>query len=97
MGCLFQGNISSLVGKYGKDAKNNLILLLRKKMIYVMGSDSHRSGININLGLEKLKCMVDDTYYNELINDNFDKIINNEVINKYEIKKVKWLFKERIK
>lgn len=97
MGCLFQGNISSLNDKYGKDAKNNLILLLKKKMIYVMGSDSHRYGENINSGLEKLKEIVDDSYYNELINDNFDKIINNEVINKHEIKKVNRLFKERIK
>lgn len=97
MGCLFQGNLGSLLGRYGKSSKNNLILFLKKKMIYVMGSDSHRNCVNIDLGLEKLKQIVDDRYYNELIYDNFDKIVNNETINKYEIKKVKWLFKERIK
>ena len=52
MGCLLQGNITSLNNKYGKKARKNLELLLKKNMIHVLGTDIHSSG---EIELEKCK------------------------------------------
>lgn len=41
-GVLFQGNISSLYGKYGQRAKETLEEMLRKNMIHFMASDIHK-------------------------------------------------------
>jgi len=94
MGCLLQGNITSLTNKYGKDAKENLELLLKKHMIHILGTDTHNSG---NIGLDScrtaLKKLVDDKMYDELMNDKFDKIINNEKVDAYTIISKKGFFK----
>ena len=94
MGCLLQGNITSLNNKYGKSAKKNLELLLSKHMIHVLGTDTHNSGnIDLNVCINKLKKIVDDKMYDELVNTNFDKIINNEKIEVYSIISKKGFFK----
>lgn len=41
-GALFQGNISSLYGKYGHNAKETLEEMLRRNMIHFMASDIHK-------------------------------------------------------
>lgn len=99
LGCLFQGNITSLIGKYGRDAKNNLELLLKKQMISVLGTDTHRDfDYGIDEALLKLEKLVDSNYYNDLVEDNFDKIINNKNVPKYKIKTTKTFFrKEKIR
>lgn len=82
MGCLFQGNITSLLNKYGENAKNKLELLLKNDMIHVMGSDTHRSGnIDLNKAIKIIESIVGVDKANEIINTNFDKIINNKKIN----------------
>lgn len=98
-GCLLQGNIPSLLGKYGKNAKHNLELLLKKKMIHVLGTDTHSNfGIDIDKCLKLLKSMVDEEMYLDLLERNFTKIINNEKIVSYEIIDYKhWFKKELIK
>ena len=100
MGCILQGNITSLNEKYGKNARLNLELLLKKQMIYVIGTDTHsKNNNNIKLCLEKLKKIVtNELIYEDLVNNNFDRIINNEEIPRYEIKNQKKIFhKEKIK
>lgn len=100
MGCLLQGNITSLNEKYGKNARLNLELLLKKHMIYVIGTDTHsKNNSNIKLCLEKLKKIVnDENIYEDLVNNNFERIVNNEEVPRYEIKSQKKLFyKEKIK
>lgn len=79
-GCLFQGNITSLIGRYGKTAKNTIKQLIKKNMISVFGSDCHSTNINIEDSLKELKKIVNNETFNRLICDNFDKIINDEVI-----------------
>jgi len=98
-GCLLQGNLPSLLGKYGKEAKDNLKLLLKKRMIHVLGTDTHlTSNIDIEKCLEILKQLVDKDIYLDLVERNFDRIINNEKIISYEIiDKKHWFKKEKIK
>ena len=94
-GCLLQGNITSLNNKYGKDAKDNLILLLKKHMIHVLGTDTHRNGkINLKEALDTLKKIVDVEIYKDLTYRNFDKIINDIDINTYEIVNTSNIFKK---
>lgn len=84
-GCLLQGNIGSLAGKYGKNAKKMLKNLLKRDMITVIGTDVHHSGSSIlNINVEKsLKKIVKDSQKIEaLIFGNAMKIIKNENINK---------------
>lgn len=100
MGCLLQGNITSLNNKYGNNARLNLELLLKKRMIYVMGTDTHSNhNSNIKECLKKLKKIInDDNIFEDLVNNNFERIINNEEVPTYEIRKQKKLFhKEKIK
>lgn len=80
-GCLFQGNITSLIGRYGNHSKKRLKEMIKKNMISVFGTDYHSSN-NINLSdpLKELKKLVSEETFNILINDNFDKIINDEEI-----------------
>lgn len=97
IGCLLQGNITSLLGKYGKNAKRNLTLLLKKQMIDVLGTDNHGHYINIEECLNKLSKIIDDDYKKEIIDNNFDKIINNEKITINKIIKTKHILGEKIK
>lgn len=94
MGCLLQGNITSLNNKYGKNAKKNLELLLKKYMIHVLGTDTHNNGnIQLDSCCKLLKKIVSNKMYSELMNDNFEKIINNKKVDAYTIISKKGLFK----
>lgn len=81
LGCLLQGNITSLSLKYGRNSKRKLKILLKNNMIYILGTDTHSNVLNISSCLKKLSKLVSLEEYNNLINNNFDKIINNEEIN----------------
>lgn len=97
-GCLLQGNITSLIDKYGKEARLNLELFIKKHMIHFLGTDTHSKCPNLSLCYEKLRGLTDDYMYHDLLENNFDKVVNNEKVNKYEIVKLKGFFnKERIK
>ncbi len=81
-GLLLQGNFTSLFGKYGKTAQKTLKLLLKKKWITFLGSDTHHD-VNFNSKkLEKklLRITKDKEYVKALMGENFDKVINNEDI-----------------
>ncbi len=43
MGCLFQGNLGSLAGRYGKEVQARASLLLRQGVYSCFGSDAHRA------------------------------------------------------
>ena len=98
MGCLLQGNITSLGKKYGKKAQKNLELLLRKNMIHVLGTDIHNSKIeNLDKLIDKLTKLVGVKQADALLNDNFTKIVNNKNVEIKKVKKVNKIFKEKIK
>lgn len=80
LGALLQGNYQSLLGKYGRNAKKVLTKLLKNKSISFLASDIHKSKQDYNLDKlnKKLKRIVkDDNYIKEILEDNFDKVINN--------------------
>ncbi len=82
MGVLLQGNYKSLFGKYGKDAKKSLKLFLENDWITFLGSDNHHEK---NYDLKKLKrklksIIKDDEKIEDLLSNNFDKVINDQEI-----------------
>lgn len=81
-GILLQGNYTSLFGKYGKNAKKTLKLLLKKKYISFLGSDTHKEFEYDIKKLKKklLKITKDEKYTEDILNNNFDKVIKNENI-----------------
>ena len=81
-GLLLQGNFTSLFGKYGRIAEKTLKIFLKNKWITFLGSDTHHD-VKWNCSkLEKklLRITKDREYVDDLMNNNFNKVINNEDI-----------------
>jgi protein-tyrosine phosphatase len=60
LGCLFQGNLGSFVGRYGKLVEKRAVILLETGLYSCLGSDSHPlPGLEemISGGLEKVRCL----------------------------------------
>ena len=97
-GVLFQGNISSLYGKYGLKAKTTLEEMLKKNMIHFMASDIHTenqtSYDRVSDAIKKVELLTRSTSIaNDLFINNAHKVINNEVIMPYTIYKKKYKLK----
>lgn len=82
MGVHLQGNFTSLFGKYGKKSEKTLKILLKKKQISFLGSDVHHEPQFDLKKLEKklIKITKDKEYVADLLNNNFDKVVNDEEI-----------------
>ena len=82
MGVLLQGNFTSLFGKYGKTSEKTLKYFLKKKWISFLGSDTHHSYDYDVRSLEKklYKITKDRQYIEDLLHNNFDKVILDEAI-----------------
>lgn len=80
MGVLLQGNYKSLFGVYGKDAKKTLKYFLQKGWITFLGSDCHHDDkFNVKKLKKKLKSILkSDSMVEDLLNNNFDKVIKDE-------------------
>ena len=83
-GVLFQCNIGSFFGQYGKDVQKLVMLLLKHKAISFIASDVHNEKNNCYAKIEKLKKILSRYLSNEEIEDilvnNALKVINNEEI-----------------
>lgn len=82
MGVHMQGNFTSLFGKYDKTSEKTLKYLLKKHYISFLGSDVHHQ---VNYSEKKLRKKLmritkDAEYVENLLNKNFDKVINKEEI-----------------
>ena len=78
-GLLLQGNFTSLFGKYGRKSEKTLKYMLKKEWITFLGSDTHHE---VRYDCKKLKKRLlritkDKDYVEDLMNNNFDRIINN--------------------
>lgn len=82
MGVLLQGNFTSLFGKYGKASEKALKYFLKNKWISFLGSDTHHSYEYDVRQLEKklYKITKDRQYIEDLLHNNFDKVILDEAI-----------------
>lgn len=83
MGALFQGDYESLFGKYGNKANKTLRKLLKHNLIHFLGSDMHRKESTLHTKEVKSvlkKIIKDDKKIEDILNNNFDKVIKNETI-----------------
>ena len=78
MGVLLQGNYESLYGKYGSAAKKTLKKLLKKGYISFLAGDIHHE-VNKDLKnlRKKLKRYLSSDDIENLLVNNFDKVVNN--------------------
>ena len=83
MGVLLQGNFTSLFNKYGRESKKLLTYYLKKHWITFLGSDTHNDIKRYNekkIRRKLLRITKDKDYVDDLLYNNFDKVINNEEI-----------------
>ncbi|MGG7141924.1 tyrosine-protein phosphatase [Clostridium nigeriense] len=77
-GFLFQLNIGSLMGDFGKEAKKTAEIFLKNKIYSFIGSDAHRDekrNPDMSKGAEILKKM--DNHYFNYLNDSGKELLNN--------------------
>ena len=80
-GFLFQLNIGSITGDFGKEVKKTAEIFLKNKIYSFFGSDAHRDekrNPNMSIGIEALKNM-DNDYFNYL-KASGERLLNNEEI-----------------
>ena len=81
-GFLFQLNIGSITGDFGKEVKKTAELFLKNKIYSFFGSDAHRNekrNPNMKLGVEALKSIYNG-YFNYLKNSGEELLDNKEII-----------------
>lgn len=96
-GVLFQSNYASIVGRYGKEAKETVKKLLTHNMIHFLGSDNHKPNTvyaEMPEILNKLEKLIGPNYLKTLSLDNPQKILNNENIEIDDPEKIRktWKF-----
>lgn len=81
MGVLFQSNYGSLFGMYGVYPKKMIKKLLKKDYIDFIAGDIHHSvSLDLNKLKKKLKRYISEERIEDLLNNNFDKVIKDEEI-----------------
>lgn len=81
-GALLQINVNSLIGHYGKPAKLIATKLLKNDMVQFIGSDAHSSATYnaMKESLLILKKLIGEEKYQELVEDNPRKVLNDEIV-----------------
>jgi Capsular polysaccharide biosynthesis protein len=89
-GVLFQCNLRSILGHYGKRAKEMIEELLKRNMIHILATDIHRMEEleGIKQSINKLKQQINTEKIEELMRINAKKILNNEDVVKTELKTI---------
>ncbi len=96
MGVLFQANLGSAIGMYGKDAQKTLELLLKNNMIHFLGSDAHRKNSvykHIPETIKRIEKIIGSEMTYQLTTANPNLILEDkkiEVDNPKEIKRGFW-------
>lgn len=80
MGCLFQLNAGSLLGKHGKFAKNNAQEMLQEGLYSAISSDAHDT-LRRKFRSNDVKPLIDEAIWTKLHQDMF-AIINDETVSK---------------
>ena len=79
IGVLFQCNIGSMVGEYGKEAKKVLKRMLKEDLVYMFGTDIHHDKKDYNFILDakkKIRKIVSEEKLQDLTINNAKKIID---------------------
>lgn len=81
-GAIFQSNIGSILGIYGRHAKKSVKKLLKNNYISFLASDIHYPNSKIFKGVDKatlkIKKIIGEEKFEELVFLNPRKVINNE-------------------
>ena len=78
IGVLFQCNIGSVIGNYGRTAKKIIKRMLKEDLIYMFGTDIHRDKGDYNFLSDAKKIIrkyTSDEKMNDLLVNNAKKII----------------------
>lgn len=78
IGVLFQCNIGSILGDYGKDAKKTIKKLLKEKLVTFIASDIHhgkKDYMFVEKVKDKIKKYLTDNEINDLFENNARKIL----------------------
>lgn len=82
-GVLFQTNYGSILGQYGKEIQKTAKLLIENNFIHFLGSDVHKTGHiyeDIDEIEKQLSKIISQEKIEELMNDNAEKVLNDEEI-----------------
>ena len=82
-GVLMQSNYGSIIGQYGKEAQKTIIKMLKRNMIHLLGSDTHRTGfIYGHFGRVEREFLkyISEEKFEELTTTNPMQIIENNPI-----------------
>lgn len=80
-GCLMQCNYGSILGNYGKQAKNTIKYLLKKNLVHFMATDCHKSGgiyLEVPKAVKKIEKIIGHEEARKITTLNQKKILNNE-------------------
>ncbi len=80
-GCLMQCNYGSILGIYGKQAKNTIKYLLKKNLVHFIASDCHKKGsiyVEVPKALKKIEKIIGTEKTYKITTLNQQKILNNE-------------------
>ena len=80
--CLLQINIDSLIGKYGRKAKKIAKFLLKNNLVSFVATDTHyvSDSKKLKKAYKKLKKIVGEDKYEDLVYNNPKKVIENRTI-----------------
>ena len=76
-----QCNYGSILGKYGKEAKNTIKYLLKNNLVHFIATDCHNSGgiyLEVPKALKKIEKIVGTKKAYQITTLNQRKILNNE-------------------
>lgn len=89
MGCLFQGNFSCIIGKYGEHTKKLFLYMLKNNYYHFLATDVHHETDILFLKFNKIKKMIikeiDEVRFQQLTYDNPLKVIRNESLENLDI------------
>jgi len=82
-GIYMQCNYASILGKYGKEAKKTLTVLLKHHLVQFMGSDAHRrlyTYPDIEKAKKKIINLVGEEYFESISNTNAELVLKNKEV-----------------
>ena len=94
-GVLLQANYGSIIGQYGKGAKNTVKKMFKHNMVHLLGADVHRPNsvyLNIQESIKEIEKIIGKDQLEIITNSNPEQIINNQQIEIEEPQKIKTNF-----
>lgn len=95
LGVLFQMNLTTMYGRYGQAAKKTAIKMLKRQMYHFVGTDVHSNtstALSIATPLKRVRDIVGDEVYNDIVCSNPQMVIENRDIHAFEPVKGKFSF-----